>query len=261
MLAAVRRGYAVVLQDVRGPLRLRGVFEPYRQEGRDGYDTIEWAARQPWSNGRSGTFGLSYPGAVQWLAAVEQPAVAQGDGAGDDLLDARRTSGTRAACGTGPGSTGPGSTSRPTSAAGSASPDPQTDEEAARRWDAGGSRRAPVPADARAARSFKGVAPWYFEWMRHPPGRSPGGASPGSPARYDRVDAAVLNLSGWFDEMYGPSGAVENFQGAGDALVLGTLDSRRRRPVQRSKAGERDFGTDRGAGLRRRRCWAGWIGT
>jgi len=62
--AAVSRGYAVVLQDVRGRYGSGGVFEPYRQEGRDGYDTIEWAARQPWSNGAVGTFGLSYPGAV-----------------------------------------------------------------------------------------------------------------------------------------------------------------------------------------------------
>ena len=37
------------------------------------YDTIEWAARQAWSDGNVGTFGLSYPGAVQWLAAVESP--------------------------------------------------------------------------------------------------------------------------------------------------------------------------------------------
>ena len=45
----------------------------YRTEGRDGYDTIEWAARQPCSGGAAGTFGLSYPGAVQWLAAIERP--------------------------------------------------------------------------------------------------------------------------------------------------------------------------------------------
>ena len=70
---AVGRGYAVVLQDVRGRYASEGHFDPYRQEGRDGYDTIEWAAAQPWSDGRIGTYGLSYPGAVQWLAALEQP--------------------------------------------------------------------------------------------------------------------------------------------------------------------------------------------
>ena len=70
---AVERGYAVVVQDVRGRYASAGEFRPYENEGRDGYDTIEWAAHQPWSNGAIGTFGLSYPGAVQWLAAVENP--------------------------------------------------------------------------------------------------------------------------------------------------------------------------------------------
>ena len=70
---AVERGYAVVIQDVRGRYRSQGEFRPYENEARDGYDTIEWAARQPWSDGSIGTFGLSYPGAVQWLAAVQTP--------------------------------------------------------------------------------------------------------------------------------------------------------------------------------------------
>ena len=70
---AVDRGYAVIAQDVRGRYASAGEFSAYRNEGRDGYDTIEWAARQPWSDGNVGTFGLSYPGAVQWLAAVEGP--------------------------------------------------------------------------------------------------------------------------------------------------------------------------------------------
>ena len=74
---AVARGYAVVAQDVRGRYASDGDFLPYQQEGTDGYDTIEWAARQPWSSGDVGTFGLSYPGAVQWLAAVEQMGVAR----------------------------------------------------------------------------------------------------------------------------------------------------------------------------------------
>jgi predicted acyl esterase len=78
-LKAVERGYAVVLQDVRGRYASDGHFDPYRQEGRDGYDTIEWAASQPWSDGRVGTYGLSYPGAVQWLAPRR-------DGTGHDVL-------------------------------------------------------------------------------------------------------------------------------------------------------------------------------
>lgn len=70
---AVEHGYAVVIQDVRGRYQSDGDFRPYENEGRDGYDTIEWSATQPWSNGAVGTFGLSYPGAVQWLAAVQGP--------------------------------------------------------------------------------------------------------------------------------------------------------------------------------------------
>ena len=73
ILRGARSGYAVVVQDVRGRYHSDGEFNPYRNEGKDGYDTIEWAAGQPWSNGKVGTFGLSYPGAVQWLAAMEAP--------------------------------------------------------------------------------------------------------------------------------------------------------------------------------------------
>jgi hypothetical protein len=70
---ALERGYAVVVQDVRGRYASEGKFRPYQQEGQDGFDTIEWAAAQAWSSGAVGTFGLSYPGAVQWMAAVENP--------------------------------------------------------------------------------------------------------------------------------------------------------------------------------------------
>src|SRR5258708_945578 len=66
---AVARGYAVIVQDVRGRYASDGEFVAYQNEGRDGFDTIEWAAKQPWCDGNVGTFGLSYPGAVQWLAA------------------------------------------------------------------------------------------------------------------------------------------------------------------------------------------------
>ena len=47
-LRAVERGYAVVIQDVRGRFASDGEFFPYINEGHDGYDTIEWAAHQPW---------------------------------------------------------------------------------------------------------------------------------------------------------------------------------------------------------------------
>jgi uncharacterized protein len=69
-LAFVERGYAVVVQDVRGRYGSQGAFDPLRQEGPDGYDTIEWIARQPWSDGKVGMIGGSYRGIVQWKAAL-----------------------------------------------------------------------------------------------------------------------------------------------------------------------------------------------
>ena len=66
-------GYAVVICDVRGRFASEGEFYPYVNEARDGHDTIEWAAGQPWSDGNVGTYGVSYMGQSQWLAAATRP--------------------------------------------------------------------------------------------------------------------------------------------------------------------------------------------
>ncbi len=65
------RGYVVVAQDTRGRFESEGGFYPAANETRDGLDTQEWVARQPWCNGRIGTFGGSYVGMTQWLPALE----------------------------------------------------------------------------------------------------------------------------------------------------------------------------------------------
>ena len=67
------RGYATVVQDVRGRFDSEGTFYPYLAEGQDGYDAVEWAAAQPWSNGSVGTFGRSYLAATQLALAMERP--------------------------------------------------------------------------------------------------------------------------------------------------------------------------------------------
>lgn len=66
-------GYAVVVQDVRGTGESGGTFQFLFQEINDGYDAIEWIAKQPWSNGRVATMGLSYFGASQWVTARTRP--------------------------------------------------------------------------------------------------------------------------------------------------------------------------------------------
>ena len=70
---ATRRGYAVVVQDTRGRFQSEGEFEPFRSEDVDGYDTVEWAAAQPWSDGKVGMYGASYFGQTQWAAAKLRP--------------------------------------------------------------------------------------------------------------------------------------------------------------------------------------------
>lgn len=68
-----RRGYAYVYQDVRGRHESDGKWEPFRNDIEDGYDTVEWAATQAWSNGKVGMEGGSYLGHVQWRAAMAKP--------------------------------------------------------------------------------------------------------------------------------------------------------------------------------------------
>ena len=209
-LSAVQRGYAVVLQDVRGRYSSDGEFDPYRNEGRDGYDTIEWAALQDWSDGSVGTYGLSYPGAVQWLAAMESPPhlVAMAPAMtfasprqffyANGLFDLSWLSWIF-------------QNVAPDRRLRQGLPGITTAEEAQRVWP----EVAPQYLSWLPLRDLpylRKEAPFYFEWLKHPP-EDPWWDWAELRGRYGRVDAAVLNLSGWFDESYGPDGAVTNFTG------------------------------------------------
>jgi len=240
------RGYAVVIQDVRGRYASDGEFLPYQNEGKDGYDTIEWAARQPWSDGNVGTFGLSYPGAVQWLAAVENPPHLKAmvpamtfstprnffysGGLFDDSWlewtwmniapDARKRKKL---------------------------PGPQTHEEAKAAWKSEHERMEGY-LPLRDLPDFKQAAPFYYQWLAHAPA-DPWWDWAELRNKYDRVHCAVLNFSGWYDEAYGPDGATTNFNG----LLAARKDVKD--PATRTiigpwthgaqdtrKSGERDFG-------------------
>ena len=243
---AVARGYAVVVQDVRGRYASDGEFNAYWNEGRDGYDTIEWAAQQPWSDANVGTFGLSYPGAVQWLAAVENPphlkAMAPAmtfstprnffysggafDGSWLDWIwfniapDIRRRKNL---------------------------PGPKTSKEAATAWEQEHQRLQEF-LPIRELPDLKDVAPFYYEWLSHPPA-DPWWDWAELRNKYERVHAAVLNLSGWYDEAYGPDGATTNFNGL-LAARRGEKDPRTRTVIgpwthggqEESRSGEREFG-------------------
>ena len=72
-IKAAKAGFAYLIQDIRGRYTSEGKFNVFIDEINDGYDTIEWAAMQHWSNGKVGMCGASYVGATQWLAAISQP--------------------------------------------------------------------------------------------------------------------------------------------------------------------------------------------
>ena len=244
-MRAARSGYVVAVQDVRGRFRSEGVFDPYRQEGPDGYDTIAWLAGLPYCDGQVGTTGLSYPAAVQWLAAVESPpqlkamAPAMTFSTGRSFVsfggafdlswlpwfyqeiapDVRRRLGLVG---------------------------PKNGDEAEREWTAHGEawlRQRPL----RSHPALLGVAPTFFEWLDHPDDgrywdflRIEG--------RYDRVHIPVLNLSGWHDEGYGPGGAARNFQGTrewGGRLVIGPW-THGTPSLRKTRVGELDFGAAAG---------------
>jgi len=63
------RGYVVALVDCRGRYDSEGIWVPYVNDPRDGFDAQEWLGQQPWSSGKIGTFGISYNGFTQLMAA------------------------------------------------------------------------------------------------------------------------------------------------------------------------------------------------
>lgn len=245
---ALERGYAIVIQDVRGRFHSDGEFRPYENEGRDGYDTIEWAASQPWSNGAVGTIGLSYPGAVQWLAAIQSPPHLKAmvpamtfstpqnffyAGGTWDMSwiewiwnniawDARVKNNLSG---------------------------PRSYKDALAAWKQEGSTMLNT-LPLLDVKPLQQVAPYYFDWLRHPPEDVWWNWSE-LQDKYSRTTAAVLNLSGWYDDNYGPEGATTNYAGlvktrAGQKnndthLLVGPwvhgVDS-----TSKTRSGERDFG-------------------
>jgi putative CocE/NonD family hydrolase len=229
---------------VRGRYDSEGEFRPYENEGRDGFDTIEWAAQQSWSTGDVGTFGLSYPGAVQWLAAVENPPHLRA------MVPAMTFSTPQNFFYAG----GTWDLSwiewiwdniAPDVRAKKNLPGPKTGREAAAAWKQDGNKMlAEVPLNQLA--DLRGLAPYYYDWLSHPPG-DPWWNWAELRDKYANIHAAVLNLSAWYDDNYGPEGATTNFNGLRAArpsadprthLLLGPWVHG---GTEENKAGERTF--------------------
>lgn len=206
IMAAVQRGYAVVVQDVRGRFASEGEFNPHIQETADGVDAFAWAAAQPWSNGRIGTFGGSYLGGTQWLPAREAPpslqaiapAVAFADGyegcsyqGGAKVLHDLRWVVANIV---------PGEIAR---------------------LIARGERpmQSEIPLDVDGAFSelplathplIQAYAPFYREWLTHRTADDYWRQSSIS-AYYAQIDVPALIISGWYDIF--PQSALQNFMG------------------------------------------------
>jgi putative CocE/NonD family hydrolase len=68
----VQQGYIVAIQDARGRYESEGRYRVRYSDRKDGYDTIDWLIRQPWSDGQVATFGCSYLGETQITLAAEK---------------------------------------------------------------------------------------------------------------------------------------------------------------------------------------------
>ncbi len=244
------RGYAVVLQDVRGRYGSDGDFEPYRQRGprRVRHDRVGGRPALV-DRSRSARSACPIPGAVQWLAAVESPPHLKAmvpamtfstprnffyAGGVWDLswigLDLEQHRARRARA-RGPSGSAHGREAR---AAWKAHPEDACRPASADRRSTSSATWRPTTSTGCATR--RGTPWWDWAELR---------------GRYGRVGAAVLNLSGWHDEAYGPEGAMTNFLGpdwtraAGDGRARaddpGPLDPRRR-GLRKHRAGDRVFG-------------------
>jgi putative CocE/NonD family hydrolase len=203
--------YIVVIQDTRGTGASKGEFYEYARDRDDGYDTVQWAATLPGSDGRVGMYGSSYVGATQWLAATASPpalkAIVPTNTASDYY-------------------------------------DGWTYEDGAFRlhfienwmvvdlaWDAATSRGDWKTAD-RLTEEFKSITRWmsYRPYIDFPPFRAAGkDIAPyffdairhptydeywrrfSIQSRYDRVKVPVLAFEGWYDTFL--NGGLKNFTG------------------------------------------------
>ncbi len=201
----VRKGFIVVVQDVRGRGASDGTFVPFISEASDSYDAIEWAARLRGSSGRVGMYGASYPGMLQLLAASLRPpslgaiapAVATADIHGHWMWEGGALNLAFVAWW----------------AASLASAD------AARAGDADLAQRLAGPVldpgawfTSAAPADLEPLAervPWYREWLAHPD-RDGYWDARDALTRIADIDVPALHIAGWFDIFL--AGGIDAFQ-------------------------------------------------
>lgn len=202
------QGYAVVVNDTRGRFSSGGDFVPYVHEATDGYDTVEWAAAQPWSNGDTAVFGCSYLGLTTLLAAREAPpslrcaiAMVAPSNAFVEMSNGSRLGWLVAQAIT--------NLHRPDHGV------PPESQQALFAAIAGGTLQQPArPVASAPGLSAPGVAPYFEEmlshdrlddyWLRAAPD-----------ADYSRYTVPILHMGGWWDNFN--IGTIRNFTGISSA--------------------------------------------
>lgn len=211
-MRAAKAGYAVVVQDVRGRFKSEGEFYPFVNEAADGFDSVEWAAAQPWSSGKVGMYGSSYMAAAQWQAAKATPPHLVTITPFQASADYREGRSYRA------GAFELGtllSISMYALGAGSMARLPVAERRPM--WDALRRGLDDISGTARAAveNRLEGslipeIIPYFFDWMDHD--------QPDEfwdridvTKSYERIDMPVLHVSCWFDQYL--VGTIRNFNG------------------------------------------------
>ena len=208
----VRKGYAAVVQDVRGKWASEGQFEPNlnRNEIADGYDTIDWIARQPWSNGKVGMWGESYFGFTSYAGATSGHPALVCIAPGDISLD-RYAATMRYGC-----------LQLNTVGTWAISMADQTYQDLSRLnyW------HLPLADMANNA----GASSSYFDAVIANPHRSPFWEERSLLAGYDSIRIPVLHWGGWYDNYLGPTIAdwrrmdANNAEAGHQHLLIGPWD-------------------------------------
>lgn len=231
-------GYAVVVQDVRGRFGSDGDWNPFRFEAQDGHDTIEWAAAQPWANGKVGMWGGSYVGATQMLAAITRPPHLAGVAplvTASNYHEGWTYQGGAFAQWFGQSWTA--SLAEDTLSRRARKPRPWT------QWDllvplVDFPALEPGPSD--------GLAPYFREWLEHP-SYDDYWKAVAIDARFDSIAVPGLHIGGWYDIFQ--AGSWRNYVGirargatpearAGQRLIMGPWGHGGEVP----KVGDLDFG-------------------
>lgn len=225
--------YLVVVQDIRGQGSSGGVFSEFTHDSDDGYDSVEWAAALPGSDGKVGMYGSSYVGATQWLAAVTAPphlvTIVPANTASDYYDGWTYEGGEFRLAFVQPWAIGAIATTAAVN---------RDDQQALALLHAA----AANPTRWLNFRPFKdlppmqprnpAVAPWYFDWIRHGT-RDDFWRQFSIRDRYPAVKIPVLDVEGWYDAFL--AGGIENFTGmaahggtdvarANQRLVIGPWD-------------------------------------